>query len=252
MSGMTNDISRKTTEEYKLTERVRRKFRTGIRDFKLIEAGDCILVGLSGGKDSMALLELLGEYKKHMREKMQIFALHVRMKNVDYQSDFRYLEDFSKTCGAEFVLKTVGFEEDRERGRTPCFLCSWNRRKVLFETAKELGCNKIALGHHQDDILKTSMMNLTFTGSFSTMPVFLQMKKMPLVIVRPLCKVEEADLVEWAKYRAYQPLKKLCPFETESNRTGINKVMDAMKTLNPEYRYHLWKALERDGKLVEK
>ena len=244
-------VPKKLTEEYKVGEKVRRRFRAGIKDFGLIAPGDHILVGLSGGKDSMALLELLGELRRQMRENITLVALHVRMTNVDYQTDSQYLADFSERCGAQFVLRSVSFEADREEGRTPCFLCSWNRRKALFETAKEMGCNKIALGHHQDDILRTAMMNLTFTGSFATMPALLKMKKMPLTIVRPLCRVEEEDLVKWSKFRQYEPLKKLCPHERESNRTNIENVMDAMKKINPEYRYHLWRALEKDNKLVE-
>ena len=244
-------IPKKLTEEYKVSEKVRRRFRAGVKDFELIAPGDHVLVGLSGGKDSMALLELLGELRRHQRGSFELKALHVRMENVDYQTDHGYLAEFAEKCGAEFVLRTASFEQDREEGRTPCFLCSWNRRKTLFETAQELGCNKIALGHHQDDILRTTMMNLTFTGTFATMPALLQMRKMPLTIIRPLCKVEEEDLKKWSKFHDYQPLKKLCPYERESNRTGIETVMDAMKNLNPEYRYHLWRALEKDNKLVE-
>ena len=244
-------VPKKLTEEYRVGEKVRRRFRAGLKDFALVQPGDHILVGLSGGKDSMALLELLGELRRQMRENITLVALHVRMENVDYQSDSCYLADFAAKCGAQFVLRTSSFEKDREEGRTPCFLCSWNRRKALFETAKEMGCNKIALGHHQDDILRTAMMNLTFTGTFATMPALLKMRKMPLTIIRPLCKVEEEDLVKWSNFHQYEPLRKICPHERESNRTNIENVMNAMKTINPEYRYHLWKALEKDNKLVE-
>ena len=244
-------VPKKLTEEHKVQERVRRNFRRGVKDFSLISEGDEILVGLSGGKDSMALLELLGEFRRQKRGGFGLKALHVRMENVEYKTDDDYLRVFAEKCGAEFVLHTTGFEKDREEGRTPCFLCSWNRRKILFETAQELNCNKIALGHHQDDILKTLMMNLSFNGSFATMPALLQMRKMPVTIIRPLCKIEEVDLVKWSKFHEYRPLVKLCPFERESNRTNVESVMDALKTLNPEYRYNLWHALEKEGKLVE-
>ena len=245
-------IPKKLTEEYKIGEKVRHRFRAGVKDFELIAPGDRILVGLSGGKDSMALLELLGELRRAMRNNIYVAALHVRMENVDYQTDSSYLAGFAERCGAEFILRTASFEKDREEGRTPCFLCSWNRRKTLFETAKELECNKIALGHHQDDILRTAMMNLTFTGSFATMPALLQLRKMPLTIIRPLCRVEEEDLKKWSVFHQYEPLRKLCPHEKESNRTSIENVMNAMKSINPEYRYHLWRALEKENKLVEK
>jgi tRNA(Ile)-lysidine synthase TilS/MesJ len=145
----------------------------------------------------------------------------------------------------------VSFEADRNERRTPCFLCSWNRRKTLFEVAQELGCNKIALGHHQDDILHTALMNLSYAGSFSTMPCYLKMQKMPLAIIRPLCMVKESLLKEWAKESEYQPLIKLCPHERASKRTEIACLFEQMEKQNPEFRANLWNALLKDGKLVE-
>ncbi|EJX04533.1 PP-loop family protein [gut metagenome] len=244
-------VPRKLTEAYRISQTVSRKFREGIKEFGLIAEGDAILVGLSGGKDSMALLELLGEYRRYGRNAFRLYALHVRMEQVDYQSDAAYLSAFATACGAEYVERSVGFAPDRDPKRTPCFLCSWNRRKTLFEVAQELGCNKIALGHHQDDILKTALMNLTFNGTFATMPALLKMRKMPLVIIRPLCKVEEELLRQWAALKDYQPLLKHCPYEQASSRTQMDRVVEAMAQLNPEYRYNLWHALVKDGKLVE-
>ena len=206
--------ARKLTDDYRLEQRVRRAFGAGLKEFSLIESGDRILVGLSGGKDSMALLELLGELARRRGGAFRVEALHVRK-------------------------------------RSPCFLCSWNRRKQLFETAQELGCTKIALGHHRDDILRTAMMNLTFAGSFATMPVKIRMRKFPVTIIRPLCRVDEADLRRWAEIHGYQPLVKTCPHDGEGNRRSIESVVDAMQRLCPEARNSLWHALEKDGKLVE-
>ncbi len=243
--------ARKLTDAYRLEQRVRRAFGTGIKEFTLIEPGDHILVGLSGGKDSMALVELMGEYARRHNHSFRVDALHVRMGNVDYRSDVAYLQDFAASCGCGFHLRETSFARDRNAKRSPCFLCSWNRRKLLFETAQELGCGKIALGHHRDDILRTAMMNLTFAGSFATMPVKLRMRKFPVTIVRPLCGVDEADLKRWAEIRNYQPLVKVCPYDRASNRTSIEEVLDCMQRLSPEARHSLWHALQKEGKLVE-
>jgi tRNA(Ile)-lysidine synthase TilS/MesJ len=139
----------------------------------------------------------------------------------------------------------------RRKQKQPCFLCSWNRRKQLFNIAQELGCNKIALGHHQDDIIHTALLNLTFQSHFATMPVRLKMRKMPLTIIRPLCLIQESDIQRYAEIQGYQKQKKLCPYETNSHRTDIKDIYAQLERLNPEVRYNIWGALEADNKLTE-
>lgn len=231
--------------------RVLRKFREGVKEFALICPGDAILVGLSGGKDSLALIDLLGDMLRHSNNTFTVEALHVRMLSVDYVSDVEYLRAHCERNNIRFHLRYVSFDSDTDTKRTPCFLCSWNRRKVLFETAQMLGCNKIALGHHQDDILHTALMNLSYEGQFSTMPCYLEMSKMPLAIIRPMCKLREIDLIDFAAINDYQPLIKKCPFENLSKRTTITEMFKQMEMSNPEFRPNLWHALKCDGKLVQ-
>lgn len=240
-----------TIAERKLTDRVRRKFREGIRTYQLIAPGDHVLVGLSGGKDSMALLQLLGEYRRHAAQPFGLSALHVRIQGIDYRSDARYLEDFARKQGADFYLQTCEMPADRNARRTPCFLCSWTRRKALFTLAQTLGCQRIALGHHRDDILTTALMNLTYNGSFSTMPVRQAFRKMPLEIIRPLCRVGEEDLRAWAQIYQYEPLLKVCPHDVEGHRTGVRNWLETMQAMNPEAKSSLWHALHKADKLVE-
>ena len=156
--------------KFQLHKRLQHKVGEAIADFTLLQEGDRVLIGLSGGKDSLALLDLLGERQQRARDAWQLHALHVRMRNIHYRTDTAYLAERCAAWGIPLHVVEAGFEPDRNARRTPCFLCSWNRRKVLFQQAQALGCNKIALGHHQDDILRTALMNLTFNGSFATMP----------------------------------------------------------------------------------
>ena len=121
---MRIDKTQLTSADRKLTDRVRRKFREGIRTYHLIAPGDHVLVGLSGGKDSMALLQLLGEYRRHAAQPFGLSALHVRMQGIDYRTDARYLEDFAHEQGADFYLQSCEMPTDRNARRTPCFLCS--------------------------------------------------------------------------------------------------------------------------------
>lgn len=234
-----------------LEQRVRRRFLEGIRRFSLIAPGDRVLVAVSGGKDSLALLDLLGDLRRRHNDNFHLTAMHVRMANVDYRSDLDRLERMAEGWGIPFIVRTGSFEPDRNGRRSPCFLCSWHRRKLLFNVAQELGCNKIALGHHQDDILRTAIMNLTFSGTFSTMPVRLRMKKFPVTLVRPLCLEEETDLAAWATLRDYPAMNKSCLYDKVTNRTAVAAVLDAMAGISPDYRHHLWHALWKGGQLVD-
>jgi tRNA(Ile)-lysidine synthase TilS/MesJ len=121
----------------------------------------------------------------------------------------------------------------------------------MFNLAQELGCNKIALGHHQDDLVHTALMNLTFQAHFTTMPVKLKMRKMPLTMIRPLCLIQESDIKAYAQLQGYQKQQKLCPYEKKSYRTDIKDIYERLEALNPEVRYNIWGALEADNKLID-
>lgn len=223
-----------------------------MRTYHLIDNGDRILVALSGGKDSLCLLDLLAYRQRIFMPRFSIEAIHIRMDNIDYETDTHYLDEFCRQRNVNLHVVNTSFDASTDKRKSPCFLCSWNRRKQMFNLAQEIGCNKIALGHHMDDLIHTALMNECFQGRFDTMPVFLQMKKMPLAIVRPLCLCHESDIKAYAEQEGYQKQRKLCPYEKESYRTDIQQIFQQMESLNPEARYSIWNALEREGKLVEK
>ena len=223
-----------------------------MRTYHLIDDGDRILVALSGGKDSLCLLDLLAQRQRIFMPRFSIEAIHIRMDNIDYETDTHYLEDFCRQRNVNLHVVNTSFDASTDKRKSPCFLCSWNRRKQMFNLAQEIGCNKIALGHHMDDLIHTALMNECFQGRFDTMPVFLQMKKMPLSIIRPLCLCHESDIKAYAEQEGYQKQRKLCPYEKDSYRTDIQQIFHQMESLNPEARYSIWNALEREGKLVEK
>ncbi len=247
-------------ESRRLEHRLKERFVKAMATYHLIEDDDRILVGLSGGKDSLLLTELLANRAKIDHPRFSVEALHVRMENIQYETDTSYLQQFCDEQGVKLHLRTTRFEigeetvndaRDARRQKQPCFLCSWMRRKEMFNLAQELGCNKIALGHHQDDMLHTALMNLTFQGRFDTMPARLKMRKMPLTIIRPLCLIEEADIKAYAEMKGYQKQKKICPYETNSHRTDIKRLYDEIEQINPEARYSIWRALNAENKLIE-
>ena len=239
-------------EEQLLEHRLTRRFQKALVDYCLLDDGDKILVGLSGGKDSLCLLELLAKRSQINRPSFSVEAIHVRMDNIEYSTDTGYLESFCNNLNVPLHIVTTGFDDTIKTKKPKCFLCSWHRRKEMFNLAQALHCNKIALGHHNDDIIHTALMNLTFQGHFSTMPVKLEMKKMPLTIIRPLCLIEEKDIKRWSELRKYENQIKQCPYETASHRADIRNIFNAMESMNPEARYSIWNALESEMKLIEK
>ena len=223
-----------------------------MRTYHLIDDGDRVLVALSGGKDSLCLLDLLAQRQRIFMPRFSIEAIHIRMDNIAYETDTNYLEDFCRQRNVNLHVVNTSFDASTDKRKSPCFLCSWNRRKMMFNLAQEIGCNKIALGHHMDDLIHTALMNECFQGRFDTMPVFLQMKKMPLALIRPLCLCHESYIKAYAEQQGYQKQRKLCPYEKDSYRTDIQQIFHQMESLNPEARYSIWNALERDAKLIEK
>jgi tRNA(Ile)-lysidine synthase TilS/MesJ len=280
----------KKNQSRRLEKRLNERFVKAMATYRLIEDDDKILVGLSGGKDSLLLTELLAKRARIQHPRFSIEAIHVRMENIRYETDTSYLEHFCTDLGIKLHVVTTRFDtaasassdassatvpvsdvssatvqytaQDAQsaahspasilrRQKQPCFLCSWNRRKQLFNLAQAIGCNKIALGHHQDDIIHTALLNLTFQAHFATMPVRLKLRKMPLTIIRPLCLITEADIKAYAAIKGYQKQQKRCPYETASHRTDVKAIFQQLEQLNPEARYNIWNALEADNKLIE-
>ena len=245
-------------------DRLWHNFNKALGQYQLIDEDDRILVGLSGGKDSLCLLEFLARRQHILKPRFTVVAVHVRMENISYETDTSYIQQFCDALSIHLHIVTTRFDSSSEdnsdsdsstphtfKPKPPCFLCSWQRRKQLFNLAQSLGCKKIALGHHQDDIIHTALMNLTFQGHFTTMPVKLRMRKMPLTIIRPLCLCNEDDIRQYACQQNYQKLIKCCPYEQDTNRTTIREVFHTMQQLNPEARYSVWNALEADERLIE-
>lgn len=230
----------KYTEEEKMLRRIEKRFAKGVVEYGLIEEGDKILIGLSGGKDSLALVELLARRARIYKPRFSVVAAHVVMKNIAYESDIDYLRRYAESWGMPLVVYETEFDASTDTRKSPCFLCSWNRRKALFIVAKEQGCNKIALGHHMDDILETLLMNITFQGAFGTMPPRLVMKKFDMTIIRPMCLVHESDLEELASARGFRKQVKNCPYEHDSHRSSMKDVLKQLEAMNPEARYSLW------------
>ena len=230
--------------EFKVKNFLDRKLKKAIREYGLIADNDHILIGLSGGKDSLALVELLGEQMKIFMPRFTATAVHVSVENIPYRADLDFLENFAGKYNIPFVHRTTSYDQSTDTRKSPCFLCSWNRRKVLFDTAKELGCNKIALGHHLDDIVETLLLNMFYQGTMGTIPPLLKMNKFDMTLIRPLALIPEQNLQHWADMRNYPKQIKNCPYEKESSRTKIKNLVHQLEELHPSVRQNIWAAME--------
>ena len=224
-------------------KKVKRLFNDALKRYGLIETGDRILVGLSGGKDSMSLLELLAQRSRIFVPRFQVEAAFVRMTNIPYQNDEDYLLDFASKLNIPLHITETSFDESTDHRQTHCFLCSWYRRKKLFEVAREHQCNKIALGHNKDDIMQTALLNLTFQGQFATMKPMMQMDKFPITLIRPLCLIREHLLKEYAQEHRFHQQLKNCPFEDASHRDDMKGIISLLEKINPEFEYSLFHAI---------
>lgn len=230
--------------DLKILTKIRAKFKKGIVDYELISDNDHILIGLSGGKDSLALVQLLGERMKIFVPKFTVTAAHISVENISYQSDLEYLKKHCEHYGISFVHKTIGFDMEQDKSKSTCFLCSWHRRKALFDIAKELNCNKLALGHHLDDIAETLLLNLVYQGAIATMPPKLKMDKFDMTIIRPLCLLSECEMKELERIENFKKQIKNCPYEKDSSRRDAKNLITELEKWNPDVRQSLWAAMQ--------
>ena len=147
-----------------LAQRIDRRLRKALTNYDMIDNGDRVLVGLSGGKDSLCLLELLARRSRIDKPRFDMAAIHVSMTNVGYGTDLAFLHDICRANGVTLHVVETSYDNREGNTKPACFLCSWHRRKALFRFAQDNGFNKIALGHHMDDIIHTAMLNQFFQG----------------------------------------------------------------------------------------
>jgi tRNA 2-thiocytidine biosynthesis protein TtcA len=192
-------------EANKLGKRLRREVGQAIADFNMIEPGDKVMVCLSGGKDSFALLDILLFLREHAPIEFDIVAVNLDQKQPGFPADV--LPDYLRGIDVPFHIENEDTYSIVKRlipeGKTTCSLCSRLRRGVLYRVAGELGASKIALGHHRDDILQTLFLNMFFGGRLKAMPPKLVSDDGRNIVIRPLAYCNENDLAAWAEARAF-------------------------------------------------
>lgn len=223
----------------RLHQKVARTMMRTIERWKLVEPGDKILVAISGGKDSYALLDLLWQAKQRAPFSFDVVAVHVDQAQPGYNG--KPLVSWLEQSGMPFeVLRedTYSIVVDKTReGQAFCFLCARLRRGILYSAAARLGCNKLALGHHRDDALETLLMNLCYAGKMQAMPARYTTDDGKLEVLRPLIDVAEADLRELAVERAYPILPcNLCGSQDGLKRDQMAALLATLEEKIPNVR----------------
>jgi tRNA(Ile)-lysidine synthase TilS/MesJ len=216
---------------------------SAIFDYKLFRGGDKVLVALSGGKDSLALTDILSEWNRRSPVKIDMTAAHIVIDGLGYTANVRELEDFCGERGVPFIVRTASIDFDREPSADKCFVCAWFRRKALFDITNGEKFGTLAFGHHLDDIVITLLMNMSFRGSFSTMPVDLSMFGGALRVVRPLCRVEERDIARYASLKGLPVQEYRCPFGLEQSRAKIRGILDQLASLDPRVKRNIFNSM---------
>ncbi len=215
-----------------------------IHRYGLIEDGDRVLVGVSGGKDSLTLLHLLHERRKRVPIEYELIPVHIDLGFGSSRQET--LRDFFETRGLSYHIEKTQIgrlAHSRENRENPCFLCSWERRKAVFQAAHRLRCNKIAFGHHKDDIIETFLLNLFYSAEISTMLPVQAIFKGKLSIIRPLALVEEKKIARFARETGLPVESSGCPSSGSTKRREIKELIASLESRNRRIKGNIFRAL---------
>lgn len=222
--------------------------RRAVQDYNMIEEGDRIAIGISAGKDSLALLLALRHLQYFYPKKFEIEAITISLGFSNF--DLSKVKEFCEKLGVRYTvyetqIAQIVFEERKESN--PCSLCSKMRKGALNEIAKELGCNKIALGHNKDDINETLLMSLFYEGRIHTMSPVTYLDRSELTLIRPLIYTPEKDIKYFAKKEGLPVVKSPCPADGVTRRETTKQLIYSLEKEIPQLSNRLFGAIERSG-----
>ena len=226
------------------------KFVKAVADYNLIEENDNLMVCISGGKDSFLLAKCIEELIKHGKFK---FKAHYVVMDPGYNTlNRKLIEKNAELLNVNIeIFESDIFEVVDKVDRSPCYLCARMRRGFLYSKAKDLGCNKIVLGHHFDDVIETTLLSMFYGSEVKTMMPKLHSDNFKgLELIRPLYLVKEADIISWVKYNKLKFINCACRFteknneEENSKRLEIKKLIQKLKKSNKNIDYNIFKSLD--------
>ncbi len=248
-------MNRSDEFEQSITRKYRAKiwsrFIKAIQEYRLLQPHDRVCVCISGGKDSMLLAKLFQQLRKH--SDFEFEAKYIVMNPGYNEANLNLIrENLKKLDIPAEIVETNIFQVANAQDRSPCFLCAKMRRGALYTIARKSGCNKIALGHHYDDVIETTLMNLLNSGSFQTMlPKLHSTHFEGMELIRPMYFIRERDIVGWKNYHRLEFLQCACRFtegaakkEINSQRSETKKLIRSLLSYNPQVEKNIFKSAE--------
>ena len=248
----TKDIERSIIKKFR--KPIWRRFTKAIREYELVQDGDKIAVCISGGKDSMLMAKLFQELSRHGKKNFEVVFLVMNpgYNEINYQTikDNAQILNVPITVFESDIFNIVASEE-----QSPCYLCARMRRGYLYSKAKELGCNKIALGHHYDDVIETILMGMLYGAQVQTMMPKLHSTNFEgMELIRPLYLIREADIIHWANYNDLHFIQCACRFtehcascggtEKGSKRAETKELIHELAQKDPVIEYNIFRSVE--------
>ena len=248
----TKDIERSIIKKFR--KPIWRRFTKAIREYELVQDGDKIAVCISGGKDSMLMAKLFQELSRHGKKNFEVVFL---VMNPGYNEiNYQTIKDNAKILNVPItVFESDIFNIVASEEQSPCYLCARMRRGYLYSKAKELGCNKIALGHHYDDVIETILMGMLYGAQVQTMMPKLHSTNFEgMELIRPLYLIREADIIHWANYNDLHFIQCACRFtehcascggtEKVSKRAEIKELIHELAQKDPVIEYNIFRSVE--------
>ncbi len=230
------------------------KFARAVQDYQLVQPGDRVAVCISGGKDSMLMVKLFQELQWHRK-----FPFEVKFLVMDPGYSPANRAQIAYNCRTlnvpAYIFESDIFSSVFHVQKSPCYLCARMRRGHLYKQAQRLGCNKIALGHHYDDVIETILMGMLYGGQVQTMMPKLHSTNFPgMELIRPMYLIREADIIHWREYNGLEFLQCACKFteecaaelqdHTKSKRQEIKQLIQTLKTVNPQVEANIFRSME--------
>ena len=225
-------------------QQVLSRVRKAIEDYNMIEEGDCIAVGISGGKDSLTLLQSLAALRRFYPKKFTLKAI-----TIDLGFNNMNLDDIKAMCkelDVEYHIEKTDIAQivfDERKETSPCSLCAKMRKGALNEAVKEMGCNKVAYAHHKDDVVETMLLSLFYEGRFHCFSPVTYLDRSNIIVIRPLIYMNEADVVGFIRRYNIPVVKSPCPVDKKTKREYVHQLVRDLNKDIPSVRNRMFTAI---------
>ncbi len=245
------EIERSIIKKYR--KEIWSRFIKAVRDYQLIKENDRIMVCISGGKDSFLLAKCIQELQRHGKTKFEAFYVVMDPGYSDYNRNFILNNAKLLNIDIDIFKSDIFSVVDNLASKSPCYLCARMRRGCLYNRAKELGCNKIALGHHFDDVIETTLLSIFYSSEVKTMMPKLHSDNFAgIELIRPLYLIKEEDIISWSKFNNLSFINCACRFtencsinsDNNSKREEIKNLIKELRKINKNIDYNIFKALD--------